>query len=64
MKEKLKERSKKSQYESSKKYNKKYNKLNINIQLDRSLITEVRNKLGNSTLKNYLEELIRKDLLK
>jgi hypothetical protein len=39
-----------------------YNKLNINVQLNRELIEKLKNKLNGSSLKNYLEELIIKNI--
>ncbi len=48
--------------ESKRKYGNVYNKLNINVQLNRELIEKLKNKLNGSSLKNYLEELIRKDM--
>jgi len=58
----MKEKIKKSQYESTKVYTKEYNKLNINIQLNRELIDKLRAKLNGDSLKNYLEELIKRDI--
>lgn len=50
----------KKKYESSKIYSNKYNKININVQLDRKLIENLRNKLDNKqTIKEYIENLIR-----
>ena len=57
----MKEKIKKSEYESTKKYTKEYNKKNINIQLDRELINKIKEKLNGSSLKSYLEKLIRND---
>ena len=45
-------------YDSKKIYAKKYNQSNINIQLDRDLVNQIRNKIGNKTLKNFLESYI------
>lgn len=45
-------------YDSKKIYGKKYNQSNINIQLDRDLVNQLRNKIGNKTLKNFLENYI------
>lgn len=53
---------KKSQYDSTKIYTKNYNKLNINVQLNRELIDKLKEKLNGISLKNYLEELIKKDI--
>lgn len=58
----MKEKIKKSQYDSTKKYSKEYNKSNINVQLDRDLINNVKEKLnGKMTLKSYIESLIKID---
>jgi hypothetical protein len=58
----MKEKIKKSQYDSTKKYTKEYNKSNINVQLDRDLINNVKEKLnGKMTLKSYIESLIKID---
>lgn len=56
-----KKKSKKD-YQSTKEYSKKYNKENINIQLNRDLITNLREKLENVSLKDYLENLIKEKL--
>lgn len=56
-----KKKSKKN-YQSTKEYSKKYNKENINIQLNRDLITNLRRKLENVSLKDYLENLIKEKL--
>ena len=48
--------------ESKRKYGNVYNKLNINVQLNRELIEKLKNKLNGSSLKNYLEELIIKNI--
>ena len=58
----MKEIKKKSQYDSTKVYTKNYNKLNINVQLNRELIDKLKEKLNGISLKNYLEELIKKDI--
>jgi hypothetical protein len=58
----MKEIKKKSQYDSTKIYTKNYNKLNINVQLNRELIDKLKEKLNGISLKNYLEELIKKDI--
>ena len=56
----MKETKKKSQYESTKNYTKNYNKLNINVQLNREIIENLKLKLGSSvSIKSYLENLIR-----
>jgi hypothetical protein len=49
------EKKDKKIYESKKIYGKKYNKKNINIQLDRDLVNRLRDKIGNQSLKNFLE---------
>jgi len=56
--EKLKNNKKKSEYKSTKLYSSNYNKKNINIQLDRDLITRLRTKIGEKTLKKFLEDYI------
>lgn len=49
--------------ESKRKYGNIYNKLNINVQIDRKLIESLKIKLNSKTsIKNYIEELIKKDL--
>ncbi len=50
-------------YESKKIYSKKYNKLNINVQLNRELIDNLRKKLENQgiSIKDYIENLIKND---
>ena len=58
----MKEIKKKSQYDSTKIYTKNYNKLNINVQLNRELIDKLKEKLNGISLKNYLKELIKKDI--
>ncbi len=55
-------KKKKSEYESTKIYTKEYNKKNINIQLDRDLVNNLREKISPVTLKEYLEDIIRKSL--
>lgn len=53
------EKSKKT-YESTKNYNRIYNSNNINVQLDRNLIKELRSKMNkDSTTKSFIEELIK-----
>lgn len=54
----ISKKKKKSEYDSTKIYSNNYNKKNINIQLDRDLITKLRTKLGNKPLKNFLEDYI------
>jgi hypothetical protein len=49
--------------ESKRKYGNIYNKLNINVQIDRKLIENLKIKLNSKTsIKNYIEELIKNDL--
>lgn len=49
--------------ESKRKYGNIYNKLNISVQINRELIEFLKIKIDNKTsIKNYIEELIRKDL--
>ena len=55
-------KKKKSEYESTKIYTKTYNRKNINIQLDRELVNRLRDKIGNQTLKNFLESYINETL--
>ena len=45
--------------EAKRKYGDIYNKLNVNVQLNRELIESLKNK---TSIKNYIEELINKDL--
>ena len=58
------ENSKKSKkyYQSTKDYSKKYNKENINIQLNRLLINDLRIKFPNQSVKKIIEDLIMKIL--
>jgi hypothetical protein len=56
------EKKDKKIYESKKIYGKKYNKKNINIQLDRDLVNRLRDKIGNQSLKNFLEIYINETL--
>jgi hypothetical protein len=56
------EKKLKKDYQSTKDYSKKYNKENINIQLNRELILELRKNLGGETLKDYLENIIREKI--
>lgn len=51
-------------YESKKIYGKEYNKKNINIQLDRDLVNRLREKIGNQSLKKFLEIYINDTLMK
>jgi hypothetical protein len=48
-------KKKKTDYESTKIYTKKYNQSNINIQLDRELVSKLRDKIGNQSVKSFLE---------
>jgi len=52
-------KKKKTDYESTKIYTKKYNKSNINVQMDRELVSRLREKLGDTTLKSFFESYIR-----
>lgn len=56
------EKIEKKVYESKKVYGKKYNKSNINVQMDRELVSQLREKIGDVTLKSFLEEYIREYL--
>ena len=56
------EKIEKKVYESKKVYGKKYNKSNINVQMDRELVSQLREKIGGITLKNFFEEYIREYL--
>lgn len=49
-------------YESKIKYGKKYNSENITIQLNRNLIIQLREKIGETSIKLFLENLIKKEL--
>ncbi len=51
-------KKKKTDYESTKIYTKKYNQSNINIQLDRELISKLRDKIGNQSVKSFLQNYI------
>ena len=55
-------------YESKKTYGEKYNKLNINVQLKRDVIDNLKEYLSDnnidSTLKAYIEKLILSDIKK
>jgi hypothetical protein len=44
---------------SKRKYGDKYNKLNVNVQLNRDLINQLKDKLNNKSIKSYIEELIK-----
>lgn len=52
----------KKKYESTKLYSDKYNKDNINVQLNRDIIKKVRDKIGDMTLKDYIEKLLKEKL--
>ena len=56
------EKIEKKVYESKKIYGKKYNKSNINVQMDRELVSQLRERIGDTTLKNFFEEYIREYL--
>lgn len=56
------EKIEKKVYESKKVYGKKYNKSNINVQMDRELVSQLREKIGDVTLKSFFEEYIREYL--
>lgn len=56
------EKIEKKVYESKKVYGKKYNKSNINVQMDRELVSQLRERIGDTTLKNFFEEYIREYL--
>lgn len=58
----MENKKKKTDYESTKIYTKKYNKSNINVQMDRELVSQLREKIGGITLKNFFEEYIREYL--
>lgn len=58
------EKIEKKVYESKKIYGKKYNQSNINIQLDRELINDLRDKIGDQPIKKFLENYIREFLIK
>ena len=56
------EKIEKKVYESKKIYGKKYNKSNINVQMDRELVSKLRDKIGGVTLKNFFEDYIKEYL--
>ena len=58
------EKKKKSDYQSTKEYSKKYNKENINVQLNRGLINELRKHISPFSIKEYLENFIKASLNK
>ena len=47
---------------SKRKYGDKYNKLNVNVQLNRDLINQLKDKLNNKSIKSYIEELIKNNI--
>jgi len=52
----------KKEYLSTKDYSRRYNKENINIQINRELVIELRKSLCGKPLKEYIENLIRNNL--
>lgn len=49
--------------ESKRKYGKFYNKINVNVQLDRKLISELRETLSDEvSVKSYIENLIKRTI--
>ena len=52
------EKIEKKVYESKRLYGKKYNQKNINVQLDRDLVSKLRDKIGEQSVKNFLEDYI------
>jgi hypothetical protein len=54
------EKKPKKIYESKKNYAKLWNEKNINVTMDRELIEELKTKIGEQTLKSFLEDIIRK----
>jgi hypothetical protein len=56
------EKIEKKVYESKKIYGKKYNKSNINVQMDRELVSQLRESIGDTSLKSFFEEYIREYL--
>jgi len=55
------EKNEKKVYISKKLYGIEYNKRNVNVQLDRELITKLREKISPVTIKDYLENLIKEN---
>ena len=49
-------------YQSKKNYGKKYNMENITVQLNRNLINKLREKEGVTSIKEFLENLIKKEI--
>lgn len=58
------EKKEKKVYESKKIYGEKYNKSNINVQMDRELVSQLRDKIGDITLKSFFEDYIKSYLSK
>jgi hypothetical protein len=56
------EKKSKKDYQSTKEYSKKYNKENINIQINRNLISKLRKRIGSETIKSYIENLIKEKI--
>ena len=56
------EKKSKKDYQSTKEYSKKYNKDNINIQINRNLISKLRKQIGSETIKSYIENLIKEKI--
>ncbi len=51
-------------YQSKKDYGKKWNTVNQNVSIDRELVLRAKSRLGDMTLKAYIESLIQLDLSK
>lgn len=51
-------KTKKKFYQSTKDYSKKYNHENINIQLNRELISKLKQSLDGVPIKHFIEKLI------
>lgn len=49
---------------SKRRYGDIYNKENINVQINRELIENLKKKLNGESLKNFLENLIKNTLIK
>lgn len=56
------EKKEKKIYESKKIYGKNYNKQHINVQMNRELVSKLRERLGDKSLKSFFEEYIQKYL--
>lgn len=54
------EKKSKKIYESKKNYAKLWNEKNINVTMDRELVDKLKTKIGEQTLKSFLEDMIRK----